>query len=222
MPRQFQDSPYRDDPKPSPASSSRSSAAQAPAPRHRPPRASRAQPTTTDEADAPRRRSHRGGRSGRGGRGGRGTYAQPQLTSHPTGRAAYTETRRWLLEQHGPVCAYCGRSFTADVMTLDHVYPRRGQTAYDRRDNLVLACPGCNAVKRDLSPTAFLLASRSRAANLLRYGTHLSDGLIEIARSLTPGHLLPIAQTPQTPPAPPRVRWSEVADEDDGESPYKD
>ena len=71
-------------------------------------------------------------------------------------------------------------------MTLDHVAPRRGQTAYDRRDNLVLACPGCNAAKRDLPPTAYLLGSRGRAANLLRYGAHLSPMLLEIARALAP------------------------------------
>ena len=71
-------------------------------------------------------------------------------------------------------------------MTLDHVAPRRGQTAYDRRDNLVLACRGCNEAKRDLSPLAYLLAVRSRAANLLRYGAHLSPGLLDLARSLLP------------------------------------
>ena len=71
-------------------------------------------------------------------------------------------------------------------MTLDHVAPRRGQTAYDRRDNLVLACQLCNAAKRDLAPIAFLLAKRSRALHLLRYGSHLSPMLVELARSLAP------------------------------------
>jgi len=71
-------------------------------------------------------------------------------------------------------------------MTLDHVAPRRGRTAYDRRDNLVLACPGCNMAKRDLAPMAFLLARRSRAMHLLRYGTHLSPMLVDLARSLVP------------------------------------
>jgi hypothetical protein len=71
-------------------------------------------------------------------------------------------------------------------MTLDHVAPRRGQTAYDRRDNLVLACKDCNTAKRDLAPTAFLLARRSRAQHLLRYGSHLSPMLVELARSLAP------------------------------------
>ena len=74
-------------------------------------------------------------------------------------------------------------------MTLDHVAPRRGQTAYDRRDNLVLACRPCNEAKRDLSPLAYLLAVRARAGNLLRYGAHLSPGLLDLARSLMPkGH----------------------------------
>ena len=71
-------------------------------------------------------------------------------------------------------------------MTLDHVAPRRGQSAYDRRDNLVLACPECNAAKRDMAPIAFLLARRSRAVSLLRYGRHLSPMLIDLARSLVP------------------------------------
>jgi len=86
------------------------------------------------------------------------------------------------------VCAYCGTKHAAKVMTLDHVAPRRGQTAYDRRDNLVLACQTCNAAKRDLAPLAFLLGARTRAKNLLRYGAHLSPGLIELARSLVPAH----------------------------------
>ena len=100
-------------------------------------------------------------RSGRRRRAGKSTTQPSTLTSHPTSRTAYVETRAWLLAQHGPVCAYCGSRFTASVMTLDHVAPRRGQTAYDRRDNLVLACPGCNTAKRDQAPLAFLLGSRS-------------------------------------------------------------
>jgi HNH endonuclease len=71
-------------------------------------------------------------------------------------------------------------------MTLDHVAPRRGLTAYDRRDNLVLACPGCNSAKRDQAPLAFLLASRVRAVNLVRYGSHLSPMLFDLAQSLVP------------------------------------
>jgi hypothetical protein len=114
------------------------------------------------------------------------------------------------LAEHGPVCAYCERKFKASVMTLDHVAPRRGQSAYDRRDNLVLACPECNAAKRDMAPIAFLLARRSRAISLLRYGGHLSPMLIDLARSLIPAATL--------------ATLASAASEDDldGESPYAD
>ena len=102
------------------------------------------------------------------------------------------------------------------MMTLDHVAPRRGQTAYDRRDNLVLACRGCNAAKRDLAPLAFLLGGRGRAANLLQFGGHLSAGLLELAR------LLVRDEVPASPPSGiDREKWA-VATEDEGDSPYRD
>lgn len=141
---------------------------------------------------------------------------QTTLTSHPTSRTAYVETRHWLLAQHGPVCAYCGVRFSASVMTLDHVAPRRGQTAFDRRDNLVLACPGCNALKRDQAPLAFLLASRARANNLVRYGEHLSPMLVDLARSLASQSLSP---TPQETDE--LAKWFDLLDPSD-ESPYLD
>ncbi|HET7564290.1 MAG TPA: HNH endonuclease signature motif containing protein [Gemmatimonadaceae bacterium] len=208
MSRLSHDSPYRDAPTrvaPTPASppaARRVVHERAPRPSHdayEPP-ASDAQHTKTGRSRRAGRRSRRGG------------YAPPQqLTSHPTGRAAYVETRNWLLEQHGPVCAYCGRRFTEAVMTLDHVAPRRGQTAYDRRDNLVLACPGCNALKRDLAPAAFLLTRRNFAANLLRYGAHLSPMLVDLARSLAPADALTTARANGD-------GWDDL----DDESPYRD
>jgi hypothetical protein len=118
-------------------------------------------------------------------RRGRGTAA-PQLTSTSTSRTAYAETKRWLIAQHGPVCAYCGRRVAAGSVTLDHVTPRRGQTAYDRRDNLVLACEDCNGAKADMPILAFLLRKRERAAVLLRYGAHLSPMLVDLVRGLVP------------------------------------
>jgi hypothetical protein len=105
-------------------------------------------------------------------------------------------------------------------MTLDHVAPRRGQTAFDRRDNLVLACPGCNMAKRDLAPLAFLLASRSRAANLVKYGEHLSPMLLDLARSLVPAESATATSTP-TPALPERIQWSLLGDTDE-DSPYRD
>jgi hypothetical protein len=144
-------------------------------------------------------------------RGKGGGSPKNELTSHPTSRNAYVDTRAWLLAQHGPVCAYCGLKFSPRIMTLDHVAPRRGQTAYDRRDNLVLACQDCNAAKRDLAPLAFLLGRKSRAANLLKFGEHLSAGLLDLARSLVRGQA----------PAADREKWNTTT-EDDGESPYRD
>jgi HNH endonuclease len=67
---------------------------------------------------------------------------------------------------------------------MDHVTPRKGKTAYDRRDNLVLACPECNALKADQPFLSFLLGRRARAASLLRYGGHLSPMLLDLAREI--------------------------------------
>jgi hypothetical protein len=104
-------------------------------------------------------------------------------------------------------------------MTLDHVAPRLGQTAYDRRDNLVLACGGCNAKKKDIAPLAFLLASRPRAANLLRYGAHLSPMLVELARQLAPTPPQPAQPSPSRPAR--ENDWAAFIDLD-GASPYRD
>lgn len=112
-----------------------------------------------------------------------GKAAQP-TTSTPTSRIAYTETRQWLLARHGPVCAYCQLKVTDRTITLDHVTPRRGQSAFDRRDNLVLCCKACNAAKKDMSFLAFLLQRPTRAINLLKHGDHLSPMLIDLIHQI--------------------------------------
>jgi hypothetical protein len=89
-----------------------------------------------------------------------------------------------LLGRFGPVCAYCTRKIAVKNVTLDHVTPRKGQTAYDRRDNLVLCCPACNAKKADQPILSFLLARRERAVHLLTYGDHLSGMLVEMIRDI--------------------------------------
>jgi hypothetical protein len=70
------------------------------------------------------------------------------------------------------------------TVTLDHVTPRRGQSAYDRRDNLVLCCKACNALKKDLSFLAFLLQRPARAVSLLKYGNHLSPMLVDLIHQI--------------------------------------
>ena len=144
----------------------------------RPPRQGGSSRPLADAPPAPRRRRSRRGKSGGP------VEAKPHLTSMPTTRTAYAETRQWLLGRHGSVCAYCARRVSPDEITLDHVTPRRGQTAYDRRDNLVLACQPCNGAKADTPILAFLLGRRERAETLVRYGTHLSPMLLDLARQI--------------------------------------
>ena len=136
-------------------------------------------------------------------------------TSHPTTRSAQQTTRAWLLTEYGPICAYCGEKYTARKLTLDHVAPRRGQTAYDRRDNLVLACRPCNAAKRDQSPLAYLLGLRSRAVNLVKFGAHLSQGLLEMARALVPSNSVPSSGRANIDYS----KWGPIESDDD--SPYR-
>ncbi|MEK6612873.1 MAG: HNH endonuclease [Gemmatimonadota bacterium] len=167
-----------------------------------------------------------GGSRRRSRRSKGGAYAatpRVTLTSVPTGRAAYTDTREWLLEQHGPVCAYCEGVIPIRSVTLDHVTPRRGQTAYDRRDNLVLCCKACNAVKKDKPLLVFLLGSRKRVIAMYKYGQHLSHQLVEMVKDL-----LPPEERPELPTIPHarRVRRKTSAevfgDHGRGASPYLD
>src|SRR5678815_529507 len=218
LPRSSDDSPYRhENPAPrgdrgSADARRRGSARRKRAVSESAPRAVTKQPTRKQPSAAPKAKSPRPKRGRRSGKASPdwSHAATARLTSHPTHRSAYAETRRWLLAEHGPVCAYCERKFKPSEMTLDHVAPRRGQSAYDRRDNLVLACPECNAAKRDMAPIAFLLARRSRAVSLLRYGGHLSPMLIDLARSLVP------AASVTT------LAASAIDDEGDDDSPYRD
>lgn len=103
---------------------------------------------------------------------------------------SYGSHREWLLDRHGSVCAYCGTRVPEETITLDHVRPRRGQSAYDRADNLVLCCRPCNAAKADTPFLAFLMARRSRGVFLLHYGEHLSEPLRQLARNASERPLL--------------------------------
>ena len=105
-------------------------------------------------------------------------------------------------------------------MTLDHVTPRLGQSAYDRRDNLVLACKRCNTAKADKPFLAYILGHRSRAENLLRYGQHLSEGILGILRPMVGPDWVPPAAPPAQRPARKKQRFGPL--DLDGESPYRD
>lgn len=161
-------------------------------------------------------------RRGRRRSGGAGKTRVTE-TSAPTGRAAYAETRTWLLKTHGPVCAYCGLKFPARTLTLDHVTPRRGQSAYDRRDNLVLACKRCNAAKSDKSFLAWVLGARTRALHLFTYGQHLSEGILDLLRPMV-GDDVPVPVPPPAKSAHKKRSAKELFGpaDDDGDSPYRD
>jgi hypothetical protein len=106
-------------------------------------------------------------------------------------------------------------------MTLDHVTPRRGQTAYDRRDNLVLCCKRCNGAKADKPFMVYLLASRQRAVHLLAYGEHLSEGILDLVRHVAVGVVVPDV----TGSIAPRVVYGPDPDDEDSpylESPYRE
>jgi len=166
----------------------------------------------------------RGGRSRRGKGSAYAAAPRLTLTSVPTGRAAYNDTRQWLLEQHGPVCAYCEKTVPVRSITLDHVTPRRGQTAYDRRDNLVLCCKACNSAKMDKPLLVFLLGSRKRVVALYKYGRHLSHQLVEMVNDLLPEADRPPLPVRPVPAKPVKHRQTarEVFGDLGDESPYLD
>lgn len=128
------------------------------------------------------------GRSPRKGRTTAPSVTRNQLRR--SGGRSYQAHRDWLIDRHGSICAYCGVETDPDEMTLDHVRPRKGQSAYDRPDNLVLSCRRCNAEKADVPLLTFLLGKRSRGVYLLHYGDHLSEALQELARKASERPLL--------------------------------
>jgi len=73
----------------------------------------------------------------------------------------YTEiplTRRNLLKRDNYTCQYCGKQFTPDNLSIDHVHPRSrgGRTTWD---NCVTSCFRCNSKKANklLEQTSFKL-----------------------------------------------------------------
>ena len=58
-------------------------------------------------------------------------------------------TKRNVIRRDGSVCQYCGDR--SSNMTIDHVIPK-SRGGRDSWDNLVCACPQCNAKKGDRTP----------------------------------------------------------------------
>ena len=94
------------------------------------------------------------------------------------------------LANHGALCAYRVTATPVGTITLAPVSPRKGPPAYDRPDNLVLACTACNAAKADTPFISFIAQKRSRGVFLLHYGEHLSEPVKDLVRKASERQLL--------------------------------
>ena len=68
----------------------------------------------------------------------------------------------WRRRLQRGVCAYCGGTFPADDLTMDHVVPvaRGGRSV---KGNVVASCKPCNTRKKLLTPAEQLLLARKAA-----------------------------------------------------------
>ena len=62
----------------------------------------------------------------------------------------------WQAQLDRGVCHYCGRKFTREELTMDHVVPvvRGGKS---NKSNVVVCCKDCNNAKKDLTPAELIL-----------------------------------------------------------------
>ena len=80
------------------------------------------------------------------------------------------DLRERVYRRDGWRCVYCGRSFPAEELTLDHVQPRvRGGD--DSAGNLVASCRSCNTLKGGQPAWAFLAGRPEFRRNFLRLAT---------------------------------------------------
>jgi CRISPR/Cas system Type II protein with McrA/HNH and RuvC-like nuclease domain len=93
------------------------------------------------------------------------------------------EYRDWLRSQD-PRCLYCGRYLRSKGVTLDHVIPVSRGGTHDP-DNLALACPLCNAAKRERTPLEWL-ADLQRACDLLARREVISPEITAASDSISP------------------------------------
>ena len=72
--------------------------------------------------------------------------------SREKGRARELRKTSWWKKRLSlGICHYCGGSFPADALTMDHIIPlSRGGTS--ERFNIVPACKDCNNKKKNLLP----------------------------------------------------------------------
>ncbi len=75
------------------------------------------------------------------------------LLSHFNGfiRHEVRFSRQSIFERDGSTCQYCGKHYTRNRLTLDHVIPA-SRGGRDSWENLVVACHSCNVRKADRTP----------------------------------------------------------------------
>lgn len=84
-------------------------------------------------------------------------------------------TRRNIFARDNHECQYCGRRFSKQELTVDHVMPR-SRGGQDTWDNLVVACVHCNLKKGSRTPDEAdmpLLRRPGRPHGLPRLGTRI-------------------------------------------------
>ena len=69
------------------------------------------------------------------------------------------QTSWWKNQLSAGVCHYCGKTFTAKELTLDHIVPvaRGGKST---RGNVVPACKPCNSDKKYYTPAELILKNQ--------------------------------------------------------------
>ena len=80
--------------------------------------------------------------------------------------------RERVFRRDGFRCVYCGGTFEAEDLTLDHVQPRmRGGDVSE--GNLVTACRACNTAKAGAPAWAYLARRPQARENFLRYAARV-------------------------------------------------
>src|SRR5690606_7225062 len=87
------------------------------------------------------------------------------FVAKPTAR-----TRTRILDRYGRRCVYCGGSFPAEALTLDHVEPRR--IGGDQPEgNLGESCRACNTEKAGEAAWRYLVRHPEKRATFLELAT---------------------------------------------------
>ena len=84
-------------------------------------------------------------------------------------------SRKNIFERDGHRCQYCGKRFSKQDLTIDHVLPR-SRGGRDTWENLVLACVKCNLKKSNRTPVEAgmkMLKQPAKPKWLPRFGAHV-------------------------------------------------